>query len=39
MDLSALEQISLIDSKDKPARLGSFWVDRRVVLVFTRHFG
>ncbi len=39
MDLSALEQVSLLDSKEKPVELGSLWADRRAVLVFTRHFG
>jgi len=39
MDLSALEGISLLDSNEKPAQLGSLWADRRVVLVFTRHYG
>ena len=39
MDLSALERVSLRDSNEKPTRLGSLWADRRVVLVFARHFG
>ena len=39
MDLSALERVSLFDSKEKPTQLGDLWADRRVVLVFARHFG
>ena len=31
--------VSLHDSNEKPTRLGSLWADRRVVLVFARHFG
>jgi len=39
MDLRTLETIELVDSESKHHRLGDLWSDRRVVLVFTRHFG
>ncbi len=39
MDLSVLERVSLFDSNEKPTRLGDLWADRKVALVFTRHFG
>ncbi len=39
MDLSKLEDVSLLDSNEKQTRLGGLWADRRVVLVFARHFG
>ncbi len=39
MNLQALESIELEDSASKRHRLGDLWSDRRVVLVFARHFG
>ena len=39
MNLQALEAIELQDSASKRHRLGDLWADRRVVLVFARHFG
>ena len=39
MNLQALEAIELQDSESKRHRLGDLWADRRVVLVFARHFG
>ncbi len=39
MNLQALEAIELEDSESKRHRLGDLWADRRVVLVFARHFG
>jgi hypothetical protein len=34
-----LSGIELSDWTGAPARLGSFWTDQPVVLVFIRHFG
>jgi len=39
MDLAALENVELSDANSQRHRLGAFWVDRPVVLVFSRHFG
>jgi hypothetical protein len=39
MDAKALASIELRDSTGSPRRLGDFWADRPVVLVFLRHFG
>jgi hypothetical protein len=39
MDLQRLEQIELTGGDAKPHRLGDFWADRVVILVFLRHFG
>ena len=39
MDLAAIENVELADSNGQCHRLGDFWVDRSVVLVFARHFG
>jgi hypothetical protein len=39
MDVRALASIELLDSSGSPRRLGDFWADRPVVLVFLRHFG
>jgi hypothetical protein len=39
MDLARLSALSLPDAGGTPRRLGDFWRDRRVVLVFARHFG
>jgi len=39
MDLQRLSALSLPDLSGAPRRLGDFWRERRVVLVFARHFG
>jgi hypothetical protein len=39
MDVDALGVLELPDSTGSPRRLGDFWADRAVVLVFLRHFG
>jgi hypothetical protein len=39
VDLSALSDLSLPDPDGVPHRLGDYWAERRVALVFLRHFG
>jgi len=39
MDLPQLADLELPDSTGKPRRLGDFWAERPVILVFLRHFG
>jgi len=39
MDLAALSALELPDPSGAPHRLGDYWRDRRVALVFLRHFG
>lgn len=39
MDLKRLETIELADADGGRHRLGDFWVDKPVILVFLRHFG
>jgi hypothetical protein len=39
VDLQRLSTLSLPDASAVPRRLGDFWRERRVVLVFARHFG
>src|SRR6476661_7303672 len=39
MQLAALSDISLADSRGQTHRLGDLWRDQPVVLVFLRHFG
>jgi len=39
MDLSELARVTLLDSNEKPTPLGDLWDERRVALVFLRHFG
>ncbi len=39
MDIEAIQDIELSDSTGATQRLGDYWADRRVVLVFARHFG
>jgi hypothetical protein len=39
MDLSALSELRLPGASGSEHRLGDFWADRPVVLVFLRHFG
>jgi hypothetical protein len=36
---SQLEKIEALDPEGRPVRLGEFWQERPVVLVFIRHFG
>jgi hypothetical protein len=39
MDLKRLEQVELTAADGGRHRLGDFWADRPVILVFLRHFG
>jgi hypothetical protein len=39
MDLRKLADLELPDSTGSPRRLGDFWAERPVILVFLRHFG
>jgi len=39
MDVNRLENIELAGADGTPHRLGDFWADRAVILVFLRHFG
>jgi hypothetical protein len=39
MDLERLSALTLPDASGAMCRLGDFWRDRCVVLVFARHFG
>jgi hypothetical protein len=39
MDVRMLADIELADATGSSRRLGDFWADRAVVLVFLRHFG
>jgi hypothetical protein len=39
MDVTALAAVELSDSNGSTRRLGDFWADQPVVLVFLRHFG
>ena len=39
MDLAALSDLVLPDADGNDRRLGDYWKDRAVVLVFLRHFG
>jgi hypothetical protein len=39
VDLSALASISLRGADGADHRIGDFWRDRALVLVFLRHFG
>jgi hypothetical protein len=39
MDLPALSGLALPDADGEEHRLGDYWRDRPVVLVFLRHFG
>jgi hypothetical protein len=34
-----LEALELLDATGTPRRLGDFWAERPVILVFLRHFG
>lgn len=37
--LKKLGQQKVVDEKGHPKMLSAFWKDKRVVLVFIRHFG
>jgi hypothetical protein len=39
MDLRQLADLELPDSAGARRRLGDFWAERPVILVFLRHFG
>jgi hypothetical protein len=39
MQVEALADVTLDDSTGTARRLGDFWADRPVVVVFLRHFG
>ena len=39
MDARALGGLTLVDANGAPRRVGGYWSDRPVVLVFLRHFG
>ena len=39
VDLPALSAVELTDSTGATRRLGDFWAERPVILVFLRHFG
>jgi len=39
MDLDALGKVALLDPEGNPHRLGDYWAERPVILVFLRHFG
>ena len=39
MDLAALSDLTLADVDGAEHRLGDYWADRPIVLVFLRHFG
>lgn len=39
MDAARLADVTLPDSTGTARRLGDFWAERPVVLVFLRHFG
>jgi len=39
MDLERLAQVELVGADGDRHRLGDFWADRPVILIFLRHFG
>jgi hypothetical protein len=39
VDIGRLSTIELPDATGAPRRLGAYWAERPVVLVFLRHFG
>jgi hypothetical protein len=39
VDLAALSALALPDPDGAEHRLGDYWLERRVALVFLRHFG
>jgi hypothetical protein len=39
IDVSLLASSTVLDGQGSPRRLGDFWRDKPVALVFLRHFG
>jgi hypothetical protein len=39
VDLDQLSAVELADADGTTHRLGGYWADRAVILVFLRHFG
>lgn len=39
VNVESLAAVELRDPNGEPHRLGDYWSDRNVVLVFLRHFG
>jgi hypothetical protein len=39
VDPHRLATVELLDSTGVPRRLGDFWAERPVIVVFLRHFG
>jgi hypothetical protein len=39
VDVTTLADVELTDPDGAPHRLGDYWADRAVILVFLRHFG
>jgi hypothetical protein len=39
VDLTRFRDVELVDATGAPRRIGSFWEERPVALVFLRHFG
>jgi hypothetical protein len=39
VDVAALSELELTDATGAPRRLGDYWAERPVILVFLRHFG
>jgi hypothetical protein len=38
-DLSAIEDVKLPDHEGNEVRLGDLWSDRRILIVWLRHYG
>ncbi len=39
MDLAAVSELTLQGADGRDHRLGDYWADRTIILVFLRHFG
>jgi hypothetical protein len=39
VDAAELSRVTLVDATGASRRLGDYWAERPVVLVFLRHFG
>jgi hypothetical protein len=39
VDLETLSAVELSDADGNPHRLGDYWAERPVIVVFLRHFG
>jgi hypothetical protein len=39
VDLTRLSDVELVDATGATRRIGSFWEERPIALVFLRHFG